>query len=352
MTLRSKDVSATKMFGDLGKILQRLEHSQEVQFAVQLEDDMRSARTRALETLFSEKFDAIGPDSVKEFHHAVKVSLLKLSLCLPAFPNEDLSVIINDVCQSHSEMLELAANLCEKDASTTSEGGPFADGDFTGDIDPRNVIVDVVLSLSSRSSVVMRNIAERLFFGFQGLLTRTGLEDMLRVLTKSVHDKEEDEEEDDDSDGSDDDSDDDDSDNGDEDGGYDMAEHDADGRIDEGSDGEDDGDDDDDDAGANEFVNDEGAVDEDEEMFKADAHIASMLRANKEKKKGHAQKELQHFQLRVLVLLELYLKSTSSLAEYCIIPFIEAGKAAQVRPGSSATETPCRFFLFKADIAE
>ncbi|MEE2629220.1 MAG: hypothetical protein VX670_12250, partial [Candidatus Latescibacterota bacterium] len=69
---------------------------------------------------------------------------------------------------------------------------------------------------------------------------------------------------------------------------------------------------------------------------------ASLLRANKEKKKGHARKELQHFQLRVLVLLEMYLKSSSSLAEYCIVPFIEAGRAAQVRPEESARAPPTR----------
>ena len=78
---------------------------------------------------------------------------------------------------------------------------------------------------------------------------------------------------------------------------------------------------------------------DDEAMFKADAHIGAMLRANKEKKREvkDTGRQLQHFQLRILDLLESYFRATaqkshkqSSLLQYCIAPMIKAGKNAQV----------------------
>ena len=317
--------------------LQLLEATGDVRCAIDLDTDIDGARGRALEVAVDKKSSAFDGD-MQAFASGVRLSMLKLFLCTMVYPEEDLAELIDDLYKSYESILaggEDAGNTTssgKKSTGTKTKSIPDSDvahtsnGDASDDIDPRNVVVDVVLSLSSRSSVVMRNIAENLFRGFSSMLTRTGLEDMLRVLAKSVRqlgDDDDEEEGDDDEDDDDEDGDnekDDDESLGDDDEIFLRPNADN----DEGGDeGEDDGD----------VDMDDGEEDDDEAMFRADAGIAAMLRARKDRKKGQKDsiRELQYFQLRVLGLLEMFLKSPSAapLAEYCILPFVKAGRAVQ-----------------------
>ncbi|CAM6028277.1 unnamed protein product [Sphagnum balticum] len=174
-----------------------------------------------------------------------------------------------------------------------------------------DVLVDIILSLLAQSSLPVRAAAEQVFKTFCGDLTRSGMENIFRIIkkgTKSVRHKpvvkldEEGSEEDDDM----------------------LGLHD-----DEASEEEAGSEDDDDDeveeveeitGDGDEYANDsmeEGGSDsemsdmDDEAMFRIDVHLARMLKQRKAAVDGGSkdvQTQLLHFKFRVLSLLELFLQ--------------------------------------------
>ncbi|CAK9221215.1 unnamed protein product [Sphagnum troendelagicum] len=174
-----------------------------------------------------------------------------------------------------------------------------------------DVLVDIVLSLLAQSSLPVRAAAEQVFKTFCGDLTRSGMENIFRIIkkgTKSVRHKpvveldEEGSEEDDDM----------------------LGLHDDEGSEEEAG-SEDDNDDEVEEVEeimghggehANDSMEDGGSDSEmsdmdDEAMFRIDVHLARMLKQRKAAVDGgrkDVQTQLLHFKFRVLSLLELFLQ--------------------------------------------
>ncbi|CAK9270133.1 unnamed protein product [Sphagnum jensenii] len=174
-----------------------------------------------------------------------------------------------------------------------------------------DVLVDIVLSLLAQSSLPVRAAAEQVFKTFCGDLTRSGMENIFRIIkkgTKSVRHKpvveldEEGSEEDDDM----------------------LGLHDDEGSEEEAG-SEDDNDDEVEEVEeimghggehANDSMEDGGSDSEmsdmdDEAMFRIDVHLARMLKQRKAAVDGGSkdvQTQLLHFKFRVLSLLELFLQ--------------------------------------------
>ncbi|CAK9219878.1 unnamed protein product [Sphagnum troendelagicum] len=174
-----------------------------------------------------------------------------------------------------------------------------------------DVLVDIILSLLAQSSLPVRAAAEQVFKTFCGDLTRSGMENIFRIIkkgTKSVRHKpvveldEEGSEEDDDM----------------------LGLHDDEGSEEEAG-SEDDNDDEVEEVEeimghggehANDSMEDGGSDSEmsdmdDEAMFRIDVHLARMLKQRKAAVDGGSkdvQTQLLHFKFRVLSLLELFLQ--------------------------------------------
>eukprot|EP00850_Spirogloea_muscicola_P003391 SM000013S26560 [mRNA] locus=s13:1161056:1167347:+ [translate_table: standard] len=233
-----------------------------------------------------------------------------------------------------------------------------------------DVLVDILLSLLARPSLLARTASEQVFRAFWADLTATGLKDMLRIIQKqpkgvqrrtgkrSGGSPNAEEEEDEDDDLLEEEGDEDEDDEGEEDdaGGEvgasvgEKAEEEEEEEEEEGEEVEEQEEVGARDGGARprrdmgeeeEEDDDEDEAVDDEAMLRMDSSLAQMLKLRGAEAKGEAkeaQAQLQHFKFRVLNLVDLFLKRcpSSPLVVLAVAPLLQAFAGSLAPEGSPA----------------
>ncbi|CAN1827463.1 Myb-binding protein 1A, partial [Linum perenne] len=233
-------------------------------------------------------------------YHALRYLLIQLLLQVLLHPGEFTEAV--------SEI-----TICCKKAFQLPDIPDQEEDESDGDIEWMDVLVDTLLSLLPQSSAPLRTSIEQVFKCFSSEMTVDGLLQMLRIIKrdlKPARHREADSENDDDDD----------------DDLLDIEE-DEDDEIDEAQTGESEDQTDDSEAvveaGGDDKESSDDSDDEsdegmdDEEMFRMDTYLAQIFKEKKNQTGSEtAQSQLVLFKLRVLSLLEIYLRSSHVVTIY------------------------------------
>ena len=275
--------------------------------------------------------------------------LIKTLIVLHASDPKQFTSIVEDIPRCVQELLQPP-----KKKKTTKKASKKQEDEEEQDLEPMDVLNDLLIAFLAQPSALLRDVTERTFKGVSGKITDRGIEDILNVVENMGAEKrgdDDDEEDDDDSD--------------DEDMLEEEDDSDDDSSSSDDSDDEDDEDSDDGmDAEANEDaieairkaamkmqqdIDDDNSGDSDsddftdEQMFATDKLLAEAFRAKRQElsRKKALKVAAADFKFRALSLLELFAKSQPSskfLPEIIVPRLLNASRNARIRFKSNPME--------------